>query len=92
MKLISNIKFIPVAIIGLALGACAATGDYVSDLYKPNFGRLELNSDENVDARLLMNGLYSSTPHEISPYTASCATASFRCLQRAQSSWSSFDP
>ncbi len=91
MKSISTIRFIPVFIALLALTACA-TEDYVSDLYKPNFGLRELNSDENVDSRLLMNGLYSSKPYTVSPYATSCVTAEYRCTQQAQASWSSFDP
>ncbi len=83
---------VPTLIIGsLTLSACA-TEDYAADLSKPNFGKRELISDETVDARLLTNGLYAAKPYALTPYAASCVTASFGCLQRTQSSWSSFDP
>ena len=75
----------------VTLSACA-TKDYTADLSKPNFGRRELISGESVDARVLTNGLYSATPHVLTPYAASCVTRSVGCLQRTQSSWSSFDP
>jgi hypothetical protein len=96
MKLINDIKFIPVVIVGLTLAACATEG-YVSELYKTNYGMRELNPDENVDPRLLMNGLYSPKPYGVGPYAANpyappCLTADYRCLRQAQSSWSSFDP
>lgn len=96
MKLASKFECVGVLILGLALSACA-TEDFASDLSKPNFGRLELNSDDNVDARLLQNGLYlpkpfAATPYAAAPFTPSCLTADYRCLRQAQSSWSSFDP
>ncbi len=89
MKLISSL------IICLALSACAA--DYVSQLSGPNYGLHVLNSDENVDSRLLMNGVYAPKPFGVSPYAAtpyapSCLTAEYRCSPQAQSAWSSFEP
>jgi hypothetical protein len=96
MRLINPVKLIPVLIIASTLSACA-TEDMTSELSQPNFGRRQLNSDENVDSRLLMNGLYAPKPFGVSPYAAtpyapSCLAAEYRCSQRAQSAWSSFDP
>lgn len=96
MTLIRTVKLIPLLLIGATLAACA-TEDLSSELYKPNFGLRALNSDENVDSRLLMNGLYAPKPFGISPYAAtpyapSCVSAEYRCSQQAQSAWSSFDP
>jgi hypothetical protein len=65
MKLISSL------IICLALSACAT--DYVSQLAQPNYGMRALNSEENVDPALLMNGVY--TPR---PSGAFCLTG-YRC-------------
>lgn len=84
--------FVPTLILGsLALSACA-TEDYAAELGQPNFGRRALISDENVDARLLSNGLYASKPYALTPYAPSCLTSNYSCSQRTQSSWSSFDP
>jgi len=84
--------FLPTLILGsLALSACA-TEDYAAELGQPNFGRRALISDENVDARLLSNGLYASKPYTLTPYASSCLTGNYGCSQRTQSSWSSFDP
>ncbi len=96
MKLVGSLKFIAVFAFGLTLSACV-TEDFASDLNKPNFGLRELNPENNVDARLLQNGLYLSKPYAISSYAAnpfapSCLSADYRCLRQAQSSWSSFDP
>jgi hypothetical protein len=96
MRLIDPVSLIPVLIIGSTLSACV-TEDMTSELSQPNFGRRQLNSDENVDSRLLMNGLYAPKPYGVSPYAATpysfpCSTAEFRCSQQAQSAWSSFDP
>lgn len=89
-------KLVPVFLVALALSACA-TEDMSSELYKPHFGIRQLNSDENVDPRLLMNGLYAPKPFGVSPYAATpyaptCLSAEYRCSQLAQSAWSSFDP
>jgi hypothetical protein len=96
MKFVTNLKLMAIFFGCLALSACA-TDNLVSDLYSPNFGLRELNPNENVDARLLQNGLYlpkpfAPTPYAASPFTPSCVTAEYRCAQQAQSSWSSFDP
>ena len=96
MRPINLVKLIPLFIIASTLSACA-TEDMASELSQPNFGRRQLNSAENVDSRLLMNGLYALKPFGVSPYAAtpyaaSCLTAEFRCSQQAQSAWSSFDP
>jgi hypothetical protein len=96
MKLINPVKLIPAFIIASTLSACA-TEDMTSELSNPNYGRRQLNSDDNVDSRLLMNGLYAPKPFGVSPYAAtpyapSCLTAEYRCSQQAQSAWSSFEP
>ena len=95
MRLINPVKLIPVLIVASTLSACA-TEDMTSELSHPNFGRRWLNSDENVDSRLLMNGLYAPKPFGVSPYAATpyapCLTAEYRCSQQALSAWSSFDP
>ncbi len=96
MRLINPVGLIPVLMIGSTLSACV-TEDMASELSQPNFGRRQLNSDENVDSRLLMNGLYAPKPYGVSPYAATpyafpCLTAEFRCSQQAQPAWSSFDP
>jgi hypothetical protein len=53
MKLFSSL------IIYLALSACAT--NYVSPLSEPNYGRHALHySEGNVDATLLMDGIYAS--------------------------------
>jgi hypothetical protein len=96
MKLMNPGKLILAVIIASTLSACA-TEDMSSQLSRPNYGRRQLNSDENVDSRLLMNGLYAPKPFGVSPYAAtpyapSCSSAEYRCTQRAQSAWSSFDP
>jgi hypothetical protein len=93
---LNPVKLIPVLIIASTLSACA-TEDMASELSLPNYGRRLLNSDENVDSRLLMNGLYTPKPFGVSPYAATpyaplCLTAEYRCSQQARSAWSSFDP
>jgi len=90
-----QLKWIPPIIAVAALSACAS--DYSSSLYEPNFGRRQLISGENVDERLLQNGLYAPkpfgvSPYGVSPYASPCLTAEYRCAQQAQSAWSSFDP
>ena len=89
-------RLIPAVIVAATLCACASE-DLASELYKPNYGMRPLNSDENVDSRLLMNGLYAPkpfgvSPYAVTPYAPACASAEFRCMQQAQSAWSSFDP
>ena len=79
-----------------ALAACA-TGDLADDLYRPNFGVRPLNGENNVDSRLLTNGLYAPkafgvSPYAAAPYAAPCLTAEFRCSQQSLSTWSSHDP
>ena len=69
MRLINPVGLIPVLITGLALSACV-TEEMASELSQPNFGRRQLNSNENVDSRLLMNGLYAPKPYGVSPYAA----------------------
>ncbi len=96
MKLIALARLIPAVIIAATLSACA-TDNLASELYKPNFGMPQLNSDENVDTRLLMNGLYAPkpfgvSPYAVAPYAPACVSAEARCMQQAQSAWSSFDP
>jgi hypothetical protein len=96
VKPINSAKWIPALIIAATLSACASE-DMASALSQPNYGRRLLNSDENVDSRLLLNGLYAPKPFGVSPYAAtpyapSCLTAEYRCSQQAQSAWSSFDP
>jgi hypothetical protein len=54
MKLISSLG------LCLALSACAT--DYASQLSEPNYGLRVLNSENNVDPTLLMNGVYPSRP------------------------------
>lgn len=88
-------RWISVCILAASLSACAT--DYVSSLHGPNFGMRALNPDQNVDSRLLMNGLYAPkpfgvSPYAISPYTSPCLTADYRCAQQTQSHWSSSDP
>jgi hypothetical protein len=95
VKYFGQLKFASIFIASAVLPACAT--DYASELYKPNFGLPALNSDDNVDSRLLLNGLYATKPFGVSPYATSpyapaCLTAEYRCTQRAQSAWSSFDP
>ena len=96
MKLITPVKLIPALVIAATLSGCA-TENMTSALSQPNYGRRLLNSDENVDSRLLMNGLYAPKPFGVSPYAAapyapSCVTAEYRCSQQAQAAWSSFEP
>ena len=96
MKLINPVKMILAFIIASTLSGCA-TEDMTSELSQPNYGRRLLNSDDNVDSRLLMNGLYAPKPFGVSPYAAtpfapSCVTAEYRCSRQAQSVWSSFEP
>jgi hypothetical protein len=93
---ISTFKLISALVVVSTLSACAS-GNFADDLYKPNFGVRALNPDENVDSRLLMNGLYSPkqfgvSPYAASPYAPSCLTAEFRCSQQSLSTWSSHDP
>jgi hypothetical protein len=96
MNPISSIKLISALIAVSALAACAS-GNFADDLYKPNYGVRSLNSDDNVDSRLLMNGLYApkafgASPYAATPYAPSCLTADFRCSQQSLSTWSSHDP
>jgi hypothetical protein len=96
MKLRSPVKLILPLIIASTLSGCA-TEDMTSELSQPNYGRRQLNGDDNVDSRLLMNGLYAPKPFGVSPYAAtpyapSCVTAEYRCSQQAQAAWSSFEP
>ncbi len=91
----SPLKCILIVAVLAALSACAT--DYAAQLYRPNFGRPALNGDENVDSRLLMNGIYAArpfgaNPYATSPYESPCLTAEYRCSQQTQSAWSSFDP
>ena len=67
MTLKNRVKLIPVLIIASTLSACA-TEDMTSELSQPNYGLRRLNSEENVDSRLLMNGLYAPKPFGVSPY------------------------
>ena len=88
MRLINPVKLIPVLIIASTLSACA-TEDMTSELSQPNYGMRRLNSDENVDSRLLMNGLYAPkpfgvSPYAVTPYAPSCLTAEYRCSQQAR--------
>jgi hypothetical protein len=81
-----SLKVLTLCIFGLVLSACA-TENYTSEMYQQNFGLLQLNDADNVDAKLLENGLYAprfSTP--------SCMTADYRCARQAQETWSAFDP
>ena len=96
MRPINPVKWIPAIIIASTLSACA-TEDMASELSQPNYGLPRLNSEENVDSRLLMNGLYAPKPFGVSayattPYAPSCLAAEYRCSQQARSAWSSFDP
>jgi hypothetical protein len=96
MNPIGKFKLISALMVVLSLSACA-TGNLSGDLYETNYGVRALNSDDNVDSRLLMNGLYSPKPFGVSPYAAapfapSCLTAEFRCSQQSLSTWSSHDP
>ncbi len=96
MNSISAIKLVSALFAASTLSACA-TGNLADDLYRPNFGVRALNSDDNVDSRLLMNGLYAPKPFGVSPYAAApyaspCLTAEFRCSQQSLSTWSSQDP
>jgi hypothetical protein len=89
------IKWIVPVVAAGALSACAT--NLSSSLYEPNFGMRQMNWGENVDERLLQNGLYAPKPfgvsaYAISPYASPCLTAEYRCSQQAQSAWSSFDP
>lgn len=56
----NNMKLILSLVTCLALSACAT--DYVSQLAQPNYGMPALNSEENVDPALLMNGVYTPRP------------------------------
>jgi hypothetical protein len=96
MKLKNPVKLILAFVIASTLSGCV-TEDMTSELSKPNYGRRQLNSDENVDSRLLMNGLYAPKPFGVSPcaatpYAPSCVTAEYRCSQQGQAAWSSFEP
>ena len=96
MKPINPVTVILAFIVASTLSGCA-TEDMTSELSQPNYGRRQLNSDENVDSRLLINGLYMPKPFGVSPYAAtpyafSCVTAEYRCSQQAQAAWSSFEP
>jgi hypothetical protein len=82
MKLISSLIFC------VALSACAT--DYAARLSEPNFGTVSLKfGEENVDAALLMNGVYASKQLNgaITPLAGFCAS-DYRCLQQPQL-WSS---
>jgi hypothetical protein len=50
-------KLVSLLIVCSALAGCAT--DYASQLSDANFGRQPLNSEENVDPTLLMNGVYN---------------------------------
>jgi len=96
MKLVTLAKWIPAVVVASALSACFSE-NLASELYKPNYGMRLLNNDENVDSRLLMNGLYvpkpfGVSPYAVAPYAPACVSAESRCMQQAQSAWSSFDP
>jgi hypothetical protein len=96
MKRIVIARLIPAAIVAASLCACVSE-NLASELYKPNFGLPALNSDENVDSRLLMNGLYlpkpfGVSPYAVAPYAPACVSAEARCMQQTQGAWSSFDP
>jgi hypothetical protein len=96
MKSISVIKLLLALTIASTLTACA-TGNLADDLYQPNFGMRMLNSEDNVDSRLLTNGLYVPKPFGVSPYAAApyspaCLTAEVRCSQQSLSTWTSHDP
>jgi hypothetical protein len=96
MKSISTIKSLLALVTASTLSACA-TGDLADNLYQPNFGVRTLNSEDNVDARLLTNGLYTPKPYGVSPYAAApyaapCLTAEVRCSQQMLSTWTSQDP
>ena len=75
-------KLISLLIICLALSACAT--NYASQLSEPNYGLQVLNSDENVDPALLMNGIYA-----FRPAGAFCLT---RCSQQPPLWSSGFAP
>jgi len=96
VRLKNPVKLIPVLILVSTLCACA-TENMASELSQPNFGLPLLNPDENVDSRLLMNGLYAPkpfgvSPYAVTPYAPACLTAEYRCSQQMRSAWSSFDP
>jgi hypothetical protein len=96
MKSISPLKVSLALTIASMLSACA-TGDLADNLYQPNFGVRTLNPEDNVDARLLTNGLYAPKPFGVSPYAAApyaapCLTAESRCSQQSLSTWTSHDP
>jgi hypothetical protein len=81
-----SLKVLSVCIFGMVLSACA-TENYTSQMYQENFGRMQLNDDVNVDAKLLQNGLYAPRFS-----TSSCLTADYRCARQQQETWSAFDP
>ena len=96
MNLVRSAKWIAAAMIAAMLSACV-TENLAAQLYQPNYGLRPLHSEENVDSRLLMNGLYAPkpfgvSPYAVTPYAPACVSAEFRCTQQAQSAWSSFDP
>lgn len=96
MNRVRSVKWIAASMIAATLSACV-TENLASQLYLPNYGMRPLNSEENVDSRLLMNGLYAPkplgvSPYAVAPYAPACVSAEFRCTQQAQSAWSSFDP
>ena len=96
MKSISTIKLSLALMIASTLSACA-TGNLADNLYQPNFGVRTLNSEDNVDARLLTNGLYAPkpfgvSPYAVAPYAAPCLTAESRCSRQSLSTWTSQDP
>jgi len=58
MRPINLVKLIP---LSSSLRRCLRVPPktWLLNWAKPNFGRRQLNSDENVDSRLLMNGFYA---------------------------------
>jgi hypothetical protein len=91
-----SLKVLTLCVSGWMLTACA-TEDFTSQMYQPNFGRMQLNDGINVDSRLLENGLYAprytnQNPYASNPYAPACLTADYRCANQAQQSWSAFDP
>jgi hypothetical protein len=85
MKRISNLKLVPILMVGLGLSACA-TGDYMSQLSSPNFGKRVLPSVD-LDPAALSYGMYapkfSQTP---------CLAADYRCSPQTQLLWAESAP
>ena len=86
MRHSGSLKILTVCIFGLVLSACA-TENLTSEMYQQNFGLRELNGADNVDPKLLENGVYAPRF-----YTSTCLTADYRCAHQQQQTWSSFDP